>query len=136
VAEAGETQILTGPLLTVTDREVRYASGAIAVAQMGAPQLESVIQKTSVLTTLLTIAATFFAVGIFTMFPPLWISGLALAAFSPVLKVNRPAFHLSVEAGGARKVVYTTAKESEAKLALAAIEEALRRSNGPVTTKE
>lgn len=136
MAEAGETQILTGPGLTVTDREISYAGGAIAVAQASAPQLEHATEKTSVLPTLLTIAATFFVAGIFAKFPPLWISGLALAAFSPVLKVNRPAFHLSVEAGGARKVVYTTAKESEAKLALAAIEEALRRSNGPVTTKE
>ena len=74
-------------------------------------------------------AAIFFVLGMVLQFPLLWIGGLALAAFSPVLKINRPAFALSVETGGARKVVYTTAKEQDAKLALAAVNEALRRAN-------
>lgn len=127
-AGGGETQILTGPGLTVTDREITFAGGALSVAETRAPQLENVIEKTTVLPTLLTIAGAFAVIGFLLQFPPLWIAGLALAAFSPVLKINRPAFRLSVETGGARKVVYTTAKETEAKLALAAVHEALRRN--------
>jgi hypothetical protein len=124
-----DTQILTGPGLTVTDREIRFADGIIAVPEAGAPRLERATTRASVLPTLLAIAGAFFVIGVLLRFPPLWIGGLALAAFSPVLKVDRPAFSLSVETGGARKVVYTTARESDAKLALAAVHEALRRLN-------
>jgi hypothetical protein len=130
VAEDGETQILKGADLTVTTREIKFANGAVAIADANAPQLENATTQTTVLPTLLTIAAAFVLIGAFLKFPPLWIGGLALAAFSPVLKINRPAFAVSVETGGARKVVYTTAREDEAKLALAAVNEALRQAKG------
>lgn len=129
MSEAGETQILRGPDFSVSDREIKYASGAIPTANAAAPLLENATTRTTVIPTLLTIAALFVLIGAVVSFPPLWIGGLALAAFSPVLKINRPAFALSVETGGARKVVYTTAKEQDAKLALAAVNEALRRAN-------
>jgi hypothetical protein len=129
VAESGETQILRGPDFPVTDSEIRYADGALAINETSAPQVDNATTRTTVLPTLLTIAVLFFAIGVMLQFPLLWIGGLALAAFSPVLKINRPAFSLSVEAGGTRKVVYTTAKEHDAKLALAAVNEALRRAN-------
>lgn len=127
MAAEGEVQILRGPGLSVTDRAISFGAGAIAVADAAAPKLETATAKMSVLPTLLTIAATFVLAGVVLAFPPLWIAGLALAVFSPVLKISRPAFVLSVETGGARTVVYTTAKESDAKLALAAVNEALRR---------
>lgn len=130
MAEGGETQILKGADFSVTDREIKFASGAIAITQAAAPQIENAAKKTTVLPTLLTIAGAFVLIGFFLKFPPLCIAGLALAAASPVLKINRPAFAVSVETGGARKVVYTTAKEDEAKLALAAVNEALRRAKG------
>lgn len=130
MAEDGETQILKGADFTVTTREIRFAGGAIPIADANAPQLENATTKTTVLPTLLTIAAAFVLIGALLKFPPLWIGGLALAAFSPVLKINRPAFALSVETGGARRVVYTTAQEQDAKLALAAVNEALRQAKG------
>lgn len=130
MAETGETQILTGADFSVTDREIRFADGTVATNDAGAPQLENTTTRTSVLPTLLTIAGAFVLIGVVVHFPPLWIAGLALAAASPVLKINRPAFAVSVETGGARKVVYTTAKEQDAKLALAAVNEALRRAKG------
>jgi len=129
VVEDGETQIAKGPDFSVTDREISFAGGAVAIAAASAPRLDNTSTKTTVLPTLLTMAAIFFVLGMVLQFPLLWIGGLALAAFSPVLKINRPAFALSVETGGARKVVYTTAKEQDAKLALAAVNEALRRAN-------
>ena len=130
MAEGGETRILKGADFSVTDREIKFADGAVASSGATAPQLANTPTKTTALPTLLTVAAAFILIGAVLMFPPLWIAGLALAAFSPVLKINRPAFAVSVEAGGVRKVVYTTAKEDEAKLALAAVNEALRRANG------
>ena len=129
MADNGETQILKGADFSVSDREISYPDGAIAIADISAPQVDNATTRTTVLPTLLTIAVLFVAVGVVLQFPLLWIGGLALAAFSPVLKINRPAFSLSVEAGGTRKVVYTTAKEQDAKLALAAVNEALRRAN-------
>jgi hypothetical protein len=134
VAGGGETQILRGPGLDVTACTITFAEGSIAAADASAPQLENTISKMSVMPTLLAIAATFALTGFVLMFPPLWISGLALAAFSPVMKISRRVFRLSVESGGHRMVVYTTAKEDEAKLALAAVIEAMRRANG--LTKE
>ncbi|MEQ1817878.1 MAG: hypothetical protein ABL871_04645 [Terricaulis sp.] len=130
MAEGGETQILKGSDFSVTDREIKFAGGAVATNDAAAAQLDNATTKTTVLPTLLTIAAAFILIGAVVHFPPLWIAGLALAAFSPVLKINRPAFAVSVETGGARKVVYTTANEDEAKLALAAVDEALRRAKG------
>ena len=130
MAEDGETQILRGVDFSVTDREIKFANGAVAAIDATAPQLENITTRTTVLPTLLTIAAAFFLIGFLLQFMPLWIGGLALAAASPVLKINRPAFAVSVETGGARKVVYTTAKEQDAKLALAAVNEALRRAKG------
>ena len=128
--EGGEAQILRGPDFSVSGREIKYTGGAIAFADATAPQLENAATKVTVLRTLLPTAAAFFLIGLVMQFPPLWIGGLALAAFSPVLKINRPAFAVSVETGGARKVVYTTAREDEAKLALAAVNEALRQAKG------
>lgn len=125
MAEGGETQILKGADFTVTDREIKFAGGAIATTQAASPQIENATTKSTVLPTLLTIAGAFVLIGVFLQFTPLWIAGLALAAFSPVLKINRPAFAVSVETGGTRKVVYTTATEQDAKLALAAVNEAL-----------
>ncbi len=130
MAAGGETQILKGADFSVTGAEIKFAGGAIATEDAAAPQLANNTTQTTVLPTLLTIAAAFVLIGFFLKFPVLWIAGLALAAASPVLKINRPAFAVSVEAGGVRKVVYTTAKEDEAKLALAAINEALRRAKG------
>lgn len=130
MAEAGETQILKRADFSVTDREIKFAGGAIATSDGAGPQLENTTTQATVLPTLLTIAAVFVLIGFFLKFPALWIAGLALAAASPVLKINRPAFAVSVETGGARKVVYTTAKEDDAKLALAAVNEALRRAKG------
>ncbi|MBX3428496.1 MAG: hypothetical protein KF779_02815 [Hyphomonadaceae bacterium] len=129
MAENGETQIAKGRDFAVSDREITFAGGAIAIDGASAPRLDNTSTKTTVLPTLLTVAAVLFILGIALHFPLLWIGGLALAAFSPVLKINRPAFALSVETGGARKVVYTTAKEQDAKLALAAVNEAQRRAN-------
>lgn len=130
MAEDGETQILKGADFSVSDRAITFANGTLATRDVTDPQLENATTRTTVLPTLLIIAATFVLAGVIVRFPPLWIAGLALAAASPVLKINRPAFAVSVETGGARKVVYTTAKEDEAKLALAAVNEALRRAKG------
>jgi len=128
VTDGAETQILKGPGLTVSDRNITYAGGAIPVRETREPKVEFAAVKQTVMPTLLTIAGLFFLVGILLQFMPLWIAGLALAAFSPVLKINRAAYQLSVETGGVRKIVYATPKEDEAKLALAAVEEALKRA--------
>ncbi len=129
MAESGEAQILKGPDFSVTDREIAFVGGTLVIANTSAPQVDNTTTRTTVLPTLLTIALLFFVVGLVLQFPLLWIGGLALAAFSPVLKINRPAFSVSVETGGVRKVVYTTAKEEDAKLALVAVNEALRQAN-------
>jgi hypothetical protein len=69
----------------------------------------------------------FFVLGMWFAGPLLWISGAALVAFGRFATVRRPAFALTVEQGGARQGLYTTAREADAKLAMAALLEALRR---------
>lgn len=126
--EAGEVQILKGAALTVTDRRIITLSGEIPVTPALAPQLETTTMKAPAGAVLVTLAIVFFAIGIFVKVPMLWIAGIALAFFGFTAKVSRPAFSVSVETGGARKQLYTTASEKDAQLALAALHEALRRA--------
>jgi hypothetical protein len=125
--EPGETQILTGPGLTVTDRRIECAQGEIRVADIQAPLLEATTIRISAGPVLIMIGLVFFALGIWFVGPMLWISGAALVAFGRFARINRPAFALTVERGGARQGLYTTAREADAKLAMAALVEALRR---------
>ena len=55
------------------------------------------------------------------------IVGAALVASGTFAKVKRRMIAVSVEVAGTRKAVYTTAVEKDANLALAALQEALRR---------
>ena len=125
----GEVQILRGPSLTVTDRRIVHDQNEIAVANVAAPQIETTKTKLSVAPAMVTIAILFFAIGIFTRTPMLWIAGLALVAFGFSAKINRSAFAVTVETAGARRPIYVTANENDAKLALAAVLEAQRRTN-------
>ncbi|MEZ5958412.1 MAG: hypothetical protein R3C27_14505 [Hyphomonadaceae bacterium] len=59
MAENGGAQILRGPGFSVTDREIIYAGGTLAIAETGAPLLEHASTRTTVLPTLLTIALLF-----------------------------------------------------------------------------
>jgi hypothetical protein len=59
---------------------------------------------------------------------PLWIVGLAVAAFSPLARIRRPGYMVSAEIAGERKLVYSTRNERDAKLAAAALTEALARA--------
>ncbi|WP_395646225.1 hypothetical protein [Terricaulis sp.] len=126
--EAGEVQILKGAALTVTDRRIITLSEEIPVTPALAPLLEATTIKAPAREILVTIGAIFFGAGLFLKVPMLWFAGIALAFFGWTAKVNRPAFTVSVETGGARKQLYTTASEKDAQLALAALNEALRRA--------
>jgi hypothetical protein len=125
----GEIQILRGPTLTVTDRRVIHDAQELAVSALQAPQIETTRTAISAGPVLVTVAIVFFAIGVFTRTPMLWIAGLALAAFGFTAKINRAAFAVTVETAGARRPIYVTANEQDAKLALAAVVEAQRRAS-------
>lgn len=125
--DAGEVQILRGPNITVTDRRIVYDKTEIAVADVSAPQIDATMAKLSVRPTMLTLAVVFLAIGVFG--PPIFfLVALAVAWFGFTAKVNRAAFAVTVENAGVRRPIYVTAKEADAKLALAAVLEAQRRS--------
>ena len=123
----GEVQILRGPNITVTDRRIAHDKSEIAVADIAAPQIEATMAKISVRPTMLTLAVVFLAVG--AGVPRIFfLVALGVAWFGFSAKVNRAAFAVTVETAGARRPIYVTAKEADAKLALAAVLEAQRRS--------
>jgi hypothetical protein len=126
--DQGEVQILKGPGLNVTDRRIIYAGGELSVSAIQAPQIEITNVRASVTPTIAMLGLIFITLGLLGSFPPAWIFGIALTAFAPFAKVTRKGYALNVEADGARQTLYTTPAEADAKLALAAVTEALRRS--------
>jgi hypothetical protein len=124
--DEGEVQILKGAALTVTDRRVVTLSGEIPVTSTLAPQLEAKTVQVPVRTTFIALGFAFLVLGILAHL--YWIVSAALFGAAAVVKVKRKGFEVSVEAGGERKPIYTTASEKDAQLALAALNEALRRA--------
>ena len=126
--DPGEVQIVKGAALTVTDKRIVYDQGEIAVANVSAPQVEEIEMKVSAGNTVVAIGAVLVLGGMLVQYPLLWIVGGLMCACSPLAKVKRRGLAVTVETAGTRKTIYTTARQEEAKLAYAAIEEALRRS--------
>jgi hypothetical protein len=126
--DPGEVQIVKGPTLTVTDKRILCSEGEIAVNAVSAPQIEERMVQVSAAPTVIVIGAVMLLAGFLTQFPPLWIAGGAICAFGGLAKVKRRGLAVTVETGGERKPIYTAGSQEDAKLAHAAIEEALRRS--------
>jgi hypothetical protein len=124
----GETQIAKGPRLTVTDRRIACEDGEIAVNTVSAPQIEERLVQVSVAKTVIGIGANILIAGFIVRAPLLWISGAAICAFGALARVKRRSLVVTVEAAGARRPLFTATNLEEARLACAAVEEALRRS--------
>ncbi len=123
-----EVPILKGPGLSVTDRRIFYSGGELSVSAIQAPHIETTDVSISVTPTLAMLGLVFIGLGFAVKIPLVWITGGVLTAFVPIAKVKRRGFAVSVEADGARQTLYTTPAEADAKLALAALNEAMRRS--------
>jgi hypothetical protein len=126
--DPGEVQIVKGPAFNVTDKRIVCDEGEIAVTTVSAPQIEERVTQVSAARTVISIGAIALLAGFLMQMPLLWIPGAALCAFSGLAKVKRRGLVLTVETEGGRKPIYTAASQEDAKLAHAAIEEALRRS--------
>lgn len=126
--EPDEVQILKGPGLTVTDRRVIGPNGALAVTTLAAPRIDPASVPASATPLVATIGLGLAAAGFLIRVTPLWIVGLTVAAFSPLARIRRPGYTVSAEIAGERKPVYSTQNEGDAKLAAAALTEALARA--------
>jgi hypothetical protein len=126
--DAEEIQILRGPNLTVTNRRIVVPSGEIQVAATAHPELEHTATSASATPVVATIGLVIFALGLMAGGPLVWILGLGIAAFSAFAKVKRQGFSVTVNRDGERQPIYTTNNEADAKLALAALIEAQKRS--------
>lgn len=125
--EPGEVQILKGPDLTVTDRRVIRPDGELAIATLAAPQIEAATVNASATPLVAAIGLGLAAAGFLIRVTPLWLVGLAVAAFSPLARIRRPGYTVSAEIASERKPVYSTRNEHDARLAAAALTEALAR---------
>lgn len=133
--DPGEVQILKGPGLTVTDKRIIAVKDSpvitrqeqIAVADVKDPRVVAASIETSVVPAFLTIGALLLAAG---AVGPWYIAivGFGIMVSGFFIKVKRTGFVVSVDAKDGRKTIYTTAKEAEARLAVAAVSEALRRA--------
>lgn len=126
--EAGEIQIVRGPEFVVTDKRVVFKSGEIKMNTIAAPQLEERMVHASAQIAVMGIGGVLLAGGLLLQITPLWIIGGLICAFAPLANVKRKGIALTVESAGARRVIYETTNLNDAKLAFAAIEEALLRS--------
>ena len=135
VLEPGEVQILRVPGLTVTDRRVIRPKGELAMATLAAPQVDRTTMRASATALVATIGLALAAAGFLSRVAPLWIVGLTVAAFSPLARIGRPGYTVSAEIAGQQKPVYSTTNEGDARLAAAALTEALARATGRASTE-
>ncbi|MCX7357617.1 MAG: hypothetical protein NT015_05690 [Alphaproteobacteria bacterium] len=124
--DEGEVQILKSAALSVTDRRIITPSAEIAVTPALAPQLEAKTVQVPVRTTFIALGCVLLLLGF--LMPLYWIISAALFGAAAVVKVKRKGFEVSVAQGGERTPIYMTASEKDAQLALAAVNEALRRA--------
>ena len=123
-----EIQIVKGPDFIVTTKRIVFKSGEILVNSVTAPQIEEKEISASARMTVMAVGGVLLAGGLLAQFPIIWIIGGLTCAFAPLANVKRRGLALTVETGGERRVIYEAANQRDANLALAAIEEALRRS--------
>jgi len=123
-----EVQIVKGPDFSVTDKRIFFKSGEIAINTVSAPQLEERVVSASAQVAVMAVGGLMLAGGLLAQIAPLWITGGLVCAFAPLANVKRKGIALTVQTTGERKVIYETTNPNDAKLALAAIEEALLRS--------
>jgi|CXWL01.1.fsa_nt_gi hypothetical protein len=123
-----EVQIVKGAAFTVTDKRIVCDAGEIAMSTVSAPQIEETMVNTSASASVIAVGAVLVLGGMAIQYPLMWIIGGLMCAFSPLAKVKKRGLAVTIETVGARKTIYETARPEEAKLACAAIEEALRRS--------
>lgn len=123
-----EVRILAGPGFTVTDLRVAGPDGELAIATLSEPRIEQTTMSASATPLVATIGLGLAAAGMVIQVAPLWIVGLAVAAFSPLARIRSPGYSVTAEIDGQRRQVYSTRNEADAKLAAAALVEALRRA--------
>ena len=127
--DPGEVQIVKGPGLTVTDKRIICADGEICVNTVSAPLIEESVVQVSATAAVMSVGGVMLLAGLLIQAPLLWMPGGAICAFAGLAKVKRQGFAVTVDAEGARRRLYTTHNRNDARLAHAAIEEALRRSD-------
>lgn len=123
-----ELQIVKGPDFAVTTKRIVFKSGEILVDTLSAPQIEERTISASARITVMAVGGAMLAGGLLAQYPIIWITGALVCAFAPLANVKRRGLALTVETGGERRVIYEATNQRDANLALAAIEEALRRS--------
>jgi hypothetical protein len=123
-----EVQIVKGADFSVSDQRIFFKSGEIAISVVSAPQLEERMVHASAQVGVMAVGGVLLVGGLLTQITPLWIIGALICAFAPLANVKRRGIALTVQTAGERKVIYETTNPNDAKLALAAIEEALLRS--------
>lgn len=123
-----ETEIVRGPDFSVTDKRIHFQSGEIEIGTVRAPRLEETNVRASARITVMAVGGVLLASGLVLKVTAVWIVGGLICAFAPLANVRRRGIALSVESNGQRRVIYETTNPNDAKLAQAAIEEALRRS--------
>jgi hypothetical protein len=123
-----EVQIVRGVDFIVTDKRIMLKSGEIKIDTISTPQIEEREISASARVTVMAVGGVLLAGGLLAQIPLIWIIGALTCAFAPLANVKRRGLALTVETGGERRVIYEAADQRDANLALAAIEEALRRS--------
>lgn len=123
-----EVQIVRGVDFAVTDKRIIFKSGEIKIDTVSAPQIEEREISASARVTVMAVGGVLLAGGLLAQVPLIWIIGGLTCAFAPLANIKRRGLALTVEVGGERRVIYEAANQNDANLALAAIEEALRRS--------
>lgn len=123
-----EVQIVRGVDFIVTTKRIIFKSGEIAMETVSAPLLEERTVSASARVTVMAIGGVLLAGGLLAQVPLIWIIGGLTCAFAPLANVKRRGIALTVETAGERRVIYEAVSPNDADLALAAIEEALRRS--------
>jgi hypothetical protein len=123
-----EVQIVRGVDFIVTTKRIIFKSGEIAMETVSAPLLEERTVSASARVTVMAIGGALLAGGLLAQVPIVWIIGGFTCAFAPLANVKRRGLALTVETAGERRVIYEAVSPNDATLALAAVEEALRRS--------
>jgi len=126
--DGDELQIVKGPDFIVTTKRIVFKSGEILTNTVSAPLIEEKVISTSARVTVMAVGGALLAGGLIAQFPLIWIIGGLTCAFAPLANVKRRGLALTVETGGERRLIYEAVSQRDANLALAAIEEALRRS--------